>query len=219
MASSKWIYLPFLGLIVAGCAAPPAPPPKQAEKIVEEPIDFSKRARLEDGPEGARLIFPDGLLFDTNVANLTSEASKNVDVCQFIIEKARGTIVVEGHTDATGVRARNEELSRRRAETVRAALIERKVAPTRIEVRALAATKPVVPNASTSEELAQNRRAEIIFRGETVASLNAPYGCGAPPVRRTVMVDVIPPPVVNEPSAMERLGQDIKKATSKILGD
>jgi hypothetical protein len=53
-------------------------------------------------------------------------------------------------------------------------------------LRPLAFRKPVVPNAKTEEEHAQNRRAEIILENETVASLEAQHGCGKPPESKVV---------------------------------
>lgn len=201
-----------LGVWLAGCASPPQQ--QKVETVVEEPIDFSKRARLIDGPEGARLIFPDGLLFDFAKSTLKTEAAKNLDACMFIIDRARGAFIVEGHTDNKGPRAVNDRLSRERAEYVKAALGERKVAPSRIEIRALADTKPEVKDAVSDEQHAANRRAEIIFKSETVASLNAPHGCGEPPVKRKVMVDAPP----RERTALEKVGDGIKGAVDKVTG-
>lgn len=199
-------------LAVLGCATPP---PGQVETYVDEPIDFTKRARLVNGPEGARLIFPDGLLFDTGVSALKSDAAKSLDACMFIIERSKADVIVEGHTDNTGTRAGNEKLSVDRAEAVRASLIQRKIAPSRIKTRGLADTKPEVANATTAAELAQNRRAEVIFKGETVESLNAPWGCGDPPAKRKVMVDAPKP----QPTVLEKMRDDVKKAVDKVTGN
>lgn len=185
-------------LIITACASPP---------LIEEPIDFSTRARLVDGPEGARLIFPDGLLFDFAKSSLKTEASSNIDACMFIIERSRGAIIVEGHTDSVGSRAANGRLSQERAEIVKGALVSRKVAPGRIEVRALADTKPEVARATTEHQHAQNRRAEIIFKGETVESLRAPYGCGDPPVKR---------PAPRSSNVFDQLGEEITRTVNKI---
>lgn len=207
------IHMALAGAIVvvlAGCAAPPS---KQVVTEVDEPIDFTKRARLVDGKEGARLIFPDGLLFDFGKYALKGEAEKNLDACKFIIERARGKVLVEGHTDSQGSKAINEPLSKSRADAVRTALIERRIAPSRIEVRGLADSKPEVPNATTDEQHAQNRRAEVIFVGESVASLNAPFGCGGPPAKRRVVTEV-----KEEPNALQKLGKDLRDTVEKVTG-
>lgn len=196
-------------LAMMGCATPP---PGQIETYVDEPIDFTKRARLVNGPEGARLIFPDRLLFDTGVSVLKSDSAKSLDDCMFIIERARSDVIVEGHTDSTGTRAGNDKLSVDRAEAVKIALIQRKIAPSRIKTRGLADTKPEVQNASSAAELAQNRRAEVIFKGETAESLNATWGCGGPPAKRKVMIDAPKP----EPTLLQKVRDDVKKAVEKV---
>lgn len=168
-------------VLLAACATKPIE--------VEEPIDFSKRGRVVNGPDGARLIFPDGLLFEFGKSTLRPEFASAVDACVPIIERARGNIIVEGHTDSRGSRIVNMKLSDERAKAVRTALIDRRVAPSRIETRALADAKPEVRNATTEEQMALNRRAEVIFKGETLESLDAPYGCGGPPVKRQIQQD------------------------------
>jgi outer membrane protein OmpA-like peptidoglycan-associated protein len=71
-----------------------------------------------------------------------------------------GTLRVEGHTDITGGDGINESLSRRRAEAVRAALIQRGVAPSRIIAAGYGSAQPLGDNA-TEDGRAMNRRIEI----------------------------------------------------------
>ncbi len=175
----------LIALVMSGCAAPP-PKPEPVVAVVEEPIDYSKRPRVIDSPEGARIVFPAGILFEFNQAILSREAGTHFDDCQFIYEKARGKIIVEGHTDSRGSQQGNQVLSEARARAVMQELIKRKIIASRISLRPLAYRKPVVPNAKTEEEHAQNRRAEIILENETVASLEAEHGCGNPPETREV---------------------------------
>jgi outer membrane protein OmpA-like peptidoglycan-associated protein len=175
-----WIAGGLLALLVYGCSAPPKP------VTIVEPIDYSKRPRVIDSPEGARIVFPAGILFEFNQAILSREAGTHFDDCQFIYEKARGKIIVEGHTDSRGTPQSNQVLSESRARAVMQELVKRKIAASRISLRPLAFRKPVVPNAKTDEEHAQNRRAEMILENETVASLQAEHGCGTPPESKVV---------------------------------
>ena len=75
-----------------------------------------------------------------------------------------GTLRVEGHTDNTGSAGINESLSRRRAEAVRAALIQRGVAPGRIIAAGYGSAQPLGDNA-TEDGRAMNRRIEIRIVG------------------------------------------------------
>jgi outer membrane protein OmpA-like peptidoglycan-associated protein len=69
---------------------------------------------------------------------------------------------VEGHTDSTGSLKFNMRLSKARANTVVRYLVGRgKVDQGRLVSEGFGPTRPVVPDAKTREELAQNRRVEF----------------------------------------------------------
>jgi outer membrane protein OmpA-like peptidoglycan-associated protein len=85
--------------------------------------------------------------------------------------KARGKIIVEGHTDSVGTDEANKRLSLQRAERVRAAIVDRQVPPNRLEVRGLGKDKPRYSPETTDLDRQANRRAEILFPGETVDSI------------------------------------------------
>jgi outer membrane protein OmpA-like peptidoglycan-associated protein len=70
-------------------------------------------------------------------------------------------VVVEGHTDAQGGEAVNENLSQERAEAVRAYLIGKGVEPDRLEARGFGASRPIADNA-TAEGREMNRRVEFV---------------------------------------------------------
>ncbi|MCH9682352.1 MAG: OmpA family protein [Deltaproteobacteria bacterium] len=69
-------------------------------------------------------------------------------------------IAVVGHTDSEGPHVRNVALSGRRAQSVRAHLIESGINPERIEIRAVGPDKPLASNDRT-EGRAENRRTEL----------------------------------------------------------
>jgi len=134
-------------------------------------VDSSQRIKFTDGPDGARATMNDSILFEVNSSELYKETDELFDALMPAIQRTKGKIVVEGHTDSTGTSAHNMKLSQRRAEAVKAALVARQIDPSRIEARGYGATRPVIPNAKTPLELAQNRRAVIVFPGETVESI------------------------------------------------
>ncbi len=79
-------------------------------------------------------------------------------------------VVVEGHTDDKGARARNAQLSKERAAAVVKALVERGVETSRLRAEGFGPDKPLVPNDS-DEQRAQNRRVELrIVEREAAAS-------------------------------------------------
>ncbi|MCA9527492.1 MAG: OmpA family protein [Myxococcales bacterium] len=81
-------------------------------------------------------------------------------------EAALSELRVEGHADKVGGSGYNLELSRRRAEAVRAALIERGVRPGIIRVVGFGFDRPSVKDAAPDPEdrgVWQNRRAEVVW--------------------------------------------------------
>jgi outer membrane protein OmpA-like peptidoglycan-associated protein len=71
------------------------------------------------------------------------------------------SVVIEGHSSNTDIAARNQQVSKLRAEAVRIYLVQRGVPPRLISgVDAFGSSKPWVPN-TTPENMAKNRRVEI----------------------------------------------------------
>lgn len=110
--------------------------------------------------ELARLLEASRIEFDPGSDQITSSKAALLDLTARAATDCPGRLRVEGHTDNTGSGALNENLSRRRAEAVRAALIQRGVAPSRIIAAGFGPAKPVGDNA-TEAGRAQNRRIEI----------------------------------------------------------
>jgi outer membrane protein OmpA-like peptidoglycan-associated protein len=153
-----------------GCASPPPPPPPPPPPAPEPEV--RNRLRFEDSPEGARAILPDAILFDFGKSALSPAAGPVLDLLKPAFDKARGKIIVEGHTDSVGSDAVNKRLSLERAE--RRAQRHR---------GAPGAAQPAGIARHGQGQAAQdardqrpgpgqtNRRAEILFPGETVDSL------------------------------------------------
>ena len=72
-------------------------------------------------------------------------------------------IVVVGHTDSTGTDQVNDALAQRRADSVKAQLVQRGVAAANVEAISRGKRDPAVATASGVSE-ARNRRVEIIVR-------------------------------------------------------
>jgi len=82
-------------------------------------------------------------------------------------------IAVEGHTDNVGSDAYNENLSRRRADSVAYYLRREGVPSTRIAAHGLGEQRPVAPNDNEAGRQ-QNRRVEIVIENPREVSSGPP---------------------------------------------
>lgn len=99
-----------------------------------------------------------GVNFETNSARLLSGAEEVLDDAAATLARNPGIIVeVAGHTDSDGAAAYNEDLSARRAITVRDYLVDKGIAEDRLAVRGYGEAEPIADN-STATGKAQNRR-------------------------------------------------------------
>lgn len=110
--------------------------------------------------ELSRLLEAAHIEFETGSDRIARSKSALLDLTARAAADCPGPLRIEGHTDDTGSAAINDALSQRRAEAVRAALIQRGVAPSRLNAVGYGATRPVGDNA-TEEGRAMNRRIEI----------------------------------------------------------
>ena len=115
-------------------------------------------------PRGMVLTLGD-VLFDTGRAELKSGATRKVDqLAQFLMEHPDRRVQIEGFTDSVGSDSYNEDLSQRRADAVKAALINRGIEPSRIGTEGYGKAYPVANN-SDSGGRQLNRRVEVVIGG------------------------------------------------------
>lgn len=108
-----------------------------------------------------RAIIP-GLHFDFGSAVLRPESNAALPAVVAAIRESGGVFRLEGHTDAIGDEAKNQSLSRARAESVRAALIKLDASlASRLSAQGLGESRPLGNNA-TLEGRALNRRVELV---------------------------------------------------------
>ena len=123
---------------------------------------------LEPEPEAAPLPDPptldrDRVFFASNIGAPITEESKErlAEVIAVMQENSRLLLDLHGYADATGPRSFNLKLSQRRAEVVKAYLVERGVPAWRLSVKAFGEANPVADN-DTEEGRAMNRRVELV---------------------------------------------------------
>ena len=108
------------------------------------------------------------VLFDTGSATLKPGArEKLARVAGILASHPDLHIEIEGHTDSVGGDDYNLRLSERRAESVRAYLVQQRIPPVAVDTEGFGESRPVATNATTSGRQ-QNRRVELVVSGESI---------------------------------------------------
>jgi outer membrane protein OmpA-like peptidoglycan-associated protein len=116
-------------------------------------------------PRGLVMTLGD-VLFDTGRAELNPGASRKLDqLAQFLNEHKDRRVQIDGFTDSVGTDSYNEQLSRRRADAVKSALLSRGVDASRIGTEGYGKAYPVANN-NDSGGRQLNRRVEVVIGGD-----------------------------------------------------
>ena len=117
-------------------------------------------------PAGDKIGMPGGALFEHDQAVLLTEAIDELSKLAALVQRnPKAAFSIEGHTDATGTPEYNQRLSERRAEAVKAWLVEKFSIPSeRIQTVGLGSSKLIVPADKSIEEQRPNRRVEIVIK-------------------------------------------------------
>lgn len=126
-------------------------------RIAESTPDFSRTIQST----GRFISY--GILFDTDSDRIKPESAGAIKSIAFGLQaNPELKLRIEGHTDSTGNAAHNQDLSKRRAEAVKAVLIaEFQVDAGRLTAEGMGASKPIAEN-DTPQGRAQNRRVEFV---------------------------------------------------------
>ncbi len=135
--------------------APRKPEPARKEYTAEKTTTVTRSVQTD---VNSYLVF-----FDFNSTELTPEAKKILQTAADNANRRNITkIEVTGHTDTVGSDAYNMRLSKRRAEAVKAALLDMGLKSTDITTIGKGKTDLLVPTADGVRE-PQNRRVEIVY--------------------------------------------------------
>ena len=123
-----------------------------------------------EAPKEMTIVLDERALnFDFDKSNVKPEYYDLLKNIKEFVEQNNYEITIVGHTDSVGSNAYNFKLSRRRAESVKAKLLEFGLSEDRIVgIEAMGEEQPIATNA-TKEGRAQNRRVEFkLVQRETV---------------------------------------------------
>jgi outer membrane protein OmpA-like peptidoglycan-associated protein len=128
---------------------------------IELPVTDSGKA-MEHALLGERRSVLYGIYFDFNSATLRPQSEPVLrEIEQVMQRQPTWTLRIEGHTDSVGGDAAgNKALSARRAEAVKAALVQRGVPAARLDTQGFGSAVPRETNA-TLQGRARNRRVEL----------------------------------------------------------
>lgn len=126
---------------------------------------FQKSENSQQTERGLLMVL-DAISFEEGQANLLPTTTEQLNEFTKIIQDAGSKIVlIEGYSDSAGDPNENLILSKRRAEAVRDALIERGIAPNRLIADGFGRSRPVATN-NTETGRRKNRRVEIVIINE-----------------------------------------------------
>jgi outer membrane protein OmpA-like peptidoglycan-associated protein len=132
--------------------------------------------KLKATPTSRGLVLTFGdVLFDTGKAQLNPGATFKLDqLAQFLKDHPDRRVQIDGFTDSVGTEAYNQDLSQRRADAVKAALLSRGVDPSRVSTEGYGKAYPVASNNEAGGRQL-NRRVEVVI-GNTDNVPIAPRG-------------------------------------------
>lgn len=116
-------------------------------------------------PTSTKVVLNADTFFDFDKSTIKPEGRQVLDQ---VVQQAGSinleTLIATGHTDSIGTDAYNLKLSQRRANAVKAYLVQKGMDPNRIYVEGKGESQPIASN-KTREGRAKNRRVEIEIVG------------------------------------------------------
>jgi len=136
-------------------------------------VQFNTVLQTRDTARGLIVNMSD-VLFDTGKFTLRAGAREKLARVAGILQGHPGLqMQVEGYTDSVGSEASNQQLSERRATSVRDYLTNAGIPAASVTAKGLGETLPVATN-DTASGRQQNRRVELVVSGDIIGGLMQP---------------------------------------------
>src|SRR6202789_1595627 len=140
-------------------APPPPPPPPPAPEPCHAPAGFQVDANCHIIEQTVVVRAVD---FEFNSTRLTVPAQETLDdIDHALLNQPELQIEIQGYTDSVGADAYNLNLSRKRAEAVKAYLVSKGVNESVLTAKGFGKADPIASNA-TADGRAQNRRVAFV---------------------------------------------------------
>ena len=126
-------------------------------------LSYPTDGELEERLASTKQVDVYGIYFDVGSDRIREESEPVLrEIAVALAHNPEWTLSIDGHTDSAGGEAYNLDLSRRRSEAVRTALVERyAIAAVRLTTRGFGASQAKDTN-DTAEGRARNRRVELV---------------------------------------------------------
>jgi outer membrane protein OmpA-like peptidoglycan-associated protein len=138
----------------------------EAERRASDALSaLSKIGSVTKDDRGTIITLSGAVIFASGHSELLPAAKSKLDqvATALNVSESASKIIVQGYTDSRGSAALNQDLSTRRAESVKDYLVSKGVAGERLSSEGLGPSNPVADN-ETAEGRANNRRVEIIVQ-------------------------------------------------------
>ncbi|MFK5970928.1 MAG: OmpA family protein [Candidatus Marithrix sp.] len=152
---------PYMGAI-SFADSPTSPPVNTVPILWNMPVQaiatIQQQAIVKKKPIKLNL---DSVMFETGKATLTLQGEHRINEFATVIQHyGTQNVLIEGHTDNTGSKSKNQKLSENRADIIRNTLINKGVNPKRLITKGLGEKQPIATNATLSGRQ-KNRRVEL----------------------------------------------------------
>jgi OmpA-OmpF porin, OOP family len=134
----------------------------------DSPVELGTVRIAESMPDISQMLTSMGkyvshaIQFDTGSDQLRPESINVIkEVAAALQKQSALKLRIEGHTDSTSDAAKNLDLSKRRAESVKGALVKLGIDADRLTTEGFGQSKPMAPN-DTPQGRAENRRVEFV---------------------------------------------------------
>ena len=151
----------FMALLaLTGCQTAPQ------KGLTPAQIAVLKQQGFELTDEGWAFGLSGKVLFGSDVESLNAQSTEIVErIGKALLGVGIDRVRVDGHTDASGKEAYNQQLSMRRAKSVRNVLTRVGMREENVQLRGLGSSVPVASNKTTSGRT-ENRRVAIVVSAD-----------------------------------------------------
>ncbi|MFQ6351147.1 OmpA family protein [Pseudomonas sp. R11F] len=157
-STARFMFITLLVALLALGGCQTAPP----KGLTPAQVAVLKQQGFELADDGWTFGLSGKVLFGSDIESLNKASTDIVErIGKALVGAGINRVRVDGHTDASGKEAYNQQLSLRRAKSVGNVLTSVGMKEENIQLRGLGSSEPVAPN-TTAAGRTENRRVSIV---------------------------------------------------------